>query len=124
MSMFQAGQLWSYHNRPGEIDSRILVLKVDPDEKLGFVVHVFIDKVVLQCPQVPTGVVDTVSHAPFAEEFLKTSVRDLTATGKPLPPFQEVCANWRQAYDKGEAGAWSVSVAECLESLQKAMLAP
>ncbi len=122
--MFEAGQQWTYEHRPGESESRVLVLKVDQDEKLGFIVHILIDNVVLQCPDVPTGIVDMVSHAPFAEEFLKGSVRELIASGRPLPAFQEGYAKWREAYEKGEAGAWSVSVAECLDGLQKAILAP
>jgi hypothetical protein len=124
MSMFQPGQVWTYHTRPGEEKSRLVVCKVDWDIHVGYVVHIAIADVVIKNRFERGGVMHNVPHMPFAEEALKRSVVAQVAEGATLPAYEEGYNSWRQAYEEGEATGWSVTVAECLDGLEQAINAP
>jgi hypothetical protein len=94
---------------------------VDWDIDLGFIVHIAIDKVAVKNRHEPGGVTRTVPHMPFAEDALKRSVVAMVANGVPLPAYQAGYNSWRKAFDNGEAEGWSVTVAECLNGLERAI---
>jgi hypothetical protein len=121
MSMFQPGQVWTYRTRPGEENSRLVVCQVDWDIHFGFTVHVAIDGVAIKSRFERSGLMDSVPHMPFAEEALKNSVVQMVASSAPLPAYQERYRSWKRAFDDGEAMGWTVTVAECLDGLERAL---
>ena len=124
MSMFEAGQVWTYHCRPGEEVSRLVVLKVESDADVGTIVHVRVEGLRLRNPLLRGGYADTVSHMPFTETALLPGVLTLERTLEKLPNFEAEYAVWRKQFDKGESGAWTVSLLECLNNLEAAMNSP
>lgn len=109
---FQPGQVWTYKTRPDEQESRVVVCRVERDQKLGAIVHVQVEGVAIKSPSSPGGVARIIGHMPFAEKALRASVVNLEATRQALPEFEDGYATWKQAFDAGDAGVFSVSVAE------------
>src|SRR4051794_1654276 len=112
MSRFEPGQVWSYHARPGEEASRLTVVKVEPHDKLGTIVHIRVDGV---AQKTPGGVSRVIRHMPFAEEAIAGSVVELLASGAPVPAsYEEGYRIWKEAFDEGKAGVFTVTVAESI----------
>lgn len=115
---FQAGQVWTYETRPGEEISRLVVCKVEPDTKLGKIVHIQVAGVAVKSPDSPGGVSGIVGHMPISEESLRASVLTLEATSKDLPEYKEGYQIWQEAFDKGEASVFEISVAQGLNFME------
>jgi len=124
MSQFQPGQVWTYHTRPGEEDSRLTVVKVEPHDKVGTIVHIRVDGVAQKNPHAPDGVSRVIHHTPFAAEALQRSVIELVGDGPVPGSFEQGYAIWKQAFDSGKGGVFTITVAEsitfCEEVLAKA----
>ena len=115
MSQFKPGQVWTYHTRPGEEDSRITVVKVESHERLGTIVHIRIDGVAQKNPHAPDGVSRVIHHTPFAEEALARSVVELVVDDGPVPTtFERGYAIWKESFDRGKAGVFTITVAESI----------
>jgi hypothetical protein len=121
MSRFAAGQVWSYHTRPGEEDSRLTVVKVEPNERLGTLVHVRLDGVAQKNPHAPDGVSRVVHHMPFAEAAIERSVVELLDSGPTPTSWEEGYRLWREAFDKGKAGVFTITVAESVSFCEEAL---
>ncbi len=91
MSNFVAGQVWRYNTRPGEEASRVTILKVEPDERLGNIIHVAVHGVRIQAAASPGGVCHTGYHT------------------------------WRQAFDDGKAGVWTLSLADTIGAMESTL---
>ncbi len=94
---YQAGQVWTYHTRPGEEASRLVLLKVDPHETLGHIIHVRVEGVsfaVANAPSLETGVIP---FLPFTEEAINRSVINLITSRPELPDFTDEYERWSQA---------------------------
>jgi hypothetical protein len=48
-------------------------------------------------------------------------VTTLEATAAELPDFEEGYAQWRAAFDQGQGGIWTASVAEAIEGMEVAL---
>jgi hypothetical protein len=122
MSRFKAGQVWKYQSRPGEWDSRLTVVLVETHEKLGTIVHIRVDGLAQRNPHAPGGINNVVHHMPFAEEAMERSVVELETADGPVPAsYEEGYRIWKQAFDKGEAGVFTVTVAEALTICEQAL---
>ena len=121
MIEFSAGQTWQYKTRPGEEASRLVVCRVDADRKLGTIVHVYVEGVAIKSPRAQGGVTRVVHHLPFAAEALRNSVGAPGAHRDDLPDYQDGYDTWRQAFDSGKAGVFTISVAESLDFMEQAI---
>lgn len=119
-SKYQPGQVWTYHNRQGEDKSRLTILHLDADPKLGTIVHVAIADVSIKNPQAPGGASTEIQHLPFSEEAVDRSVLEQVGT-RPLPDFQEGYDDWREAFDHGQGGIWTITAAEAIDAMEQAM---
>ena len=113
-SRYQVGQVWSYRTRPQEPQATLTVVKVESHPKLGTIVHVSLQGLQMKNPQAPGGYSDTLSHLPMSVEALDKSVIKLLREQDPLPDFQDGYEEWRRAFDKGEAGIFTLTVAEAV----------
>jgi hypothetical protein len=114
---FRAGQVWRYHTRPGEEASRATILRVENDPKLGAVVHIGVSALKLKTPSGPQN---AIGHLPFAASALESSVVEMVSEGPP-PELPEGYRVWRQAFESGKGGVFSISVAEAVSFVEKAM---
>jgi len=121
MQPFAAGQVWTYHTRPGEEASRIVICRVEPDPNLGQIVHIHVRGLRLLNKHAPSGSSDTVGHMPYSGEALRKSLTRLESTGTALPAFEDGYQQWRTAFEKGEGGVWTAPVSEAIAGMESAL---
>jgi len=102
---FAPGQVWRYATREGEEQSRVHILRIDTHPKTGHeIVHIAI-----------SGARTSIGHAPISRDALERSGLSLEAKSAPLPDFEEGYRIWRDDFDAGNAGVFTVSVAEIVD---------
>lgn len=124
MPPLQAGQLWRYQTRPGEEESRLLILKVAPmpNAPRETVVHIRVLDVCIRNPQSDSGFSTEIGHTPILKTPLLTSLTALEQEHIPIP--QDTAApiqDWERQAAAGHAGAFSVTVAELVEGMEQAI---
>ncbi|UOQ72513.1 hypothetical protein [Hymenobacter cellulosilyticus] len=117
-SRFQVGQVWEYHTRPTETDSLLTVVKVELQHGADVAVHVYVDGLRLKTPNPSGKPGTTASHLPFSEEALTASVTHVVRHANTLPDFEEGYEIWREAFLTGQAGIFSVTVAEVMDFIE------
>ena len=120
-SKYKVGQQWSYSARPGEEKSYLIIVKIDNDAKLGRIIHISLRGLKIKNPRAPEGVSEIVEHMPFLETAMEKSGLKLLNEKVDVPDFKEGYAMWREAFDAGNAGAYSITVAEAVEVMEKAI---
>jgi hypothetical protein len=68
----------------------------------------------------PTGTQNQIGHLPFAASALASSVVEVESDESP-PKLTEGYRVWRQAFEAGKGGVFSISVAEAISFVEKAM---
>lgn len=118
-SKFKVGQVWSYETRPDEKGSAFVVAKVESHPKLGNIVHVSVRGLRMKKPN--GEFISDIQHMPFSEEALAKSAVKLVKEKEELPDFEEGYQIWREAFDAGKAGVWTVSLAKGVEAMEKTL---
>jgi hypothetical protein len=119
---YHVGEQWNYRARPGEDGSTLIVGKVETMPKLGVIVHISLAGLRVKNSHATTGYSDTIAHMPFSEAALEKSVTTLASSSVPVPPaFAEGYGEWRQAFDRGKAGAFTITVAEGVDFMEQVL---
>ena len=119
---YAVGQVWSYQSRDHELDSKLYISQVDEEMPIGPVYHIYLDGLSIQNPHTADGVQTTFPHAPVSAETLDASVTELLQTRETdLPDVSEGYQMWRDAFDKGEAGVFTISVREIVQFIEDAV---
>lgn len=121
MQPFAPGQVWTYSTRPGEEASRIVVCRVEADEKVGEIVHIHVNRVRLKNKHAPGGSSDQIGHMPYSGEALRKSLTKLESTDSMLPNFENGYQEWRSAFDKGKASVWTVPLSEAIAGMESVL---
>ena len=122
LTKFATGQVWCYSTRPGEPASRITVVRVDDDEDYGNIIHIHVSDVDIPNLSAPGGKTTFIAHLPYTEEALENSVSELESQTQALPDYEEGYRLWRQAFDRGEAGAFEIPVSQAVEFVQQTIV--
>lgn len=117
-SKYKVGQVWSYKNRPGEEGSVFVVVKVENHPKLGNIVHVAVRGLKMKNRHSPDGFSDKVNHMPFSEEAIDRSAVKLLKERAELPDYKEGYQMWREAFDAGSAGVYTITLAEAVTVME------
>ena len=117
MQPIHVGQEWSYHTRPDEVSSTLVVLRIDADSSLGTIVHIAVNRVRIRNPRAPGGYSTTLPHAPVSERALRASITGLVTESVPLPDFREGYDLWK----RGKGGVWTLSMAEIVAAVEEAL---
>jgi len=120
-SDFRPGQEWAYRTRPGEESSTLTVLRVERAPKLGVIVHVCVDGVRIGNPTSSAQPMRHLGHLPMSEDAVRRSVTRKLRDDAPLPGFEDGYEIWRDAYDQGEGGAFSIPVAEVVAAIAETL---
>ena len=120
---YRVGEVWGYHTRPGEKGSFLTVLKVESSPTIGVIVHIRVDGLRIENPQAESGMSDSIGHMPVLEQAIDGSVTSrLTAV---VPSFRrdqdDGYQEWRRGFDAGEAGVWSIPVADAVDHIAQAL---
>ena len=121
MSKYQPGQVWTYKARAGEEDSRVTILKIDEHEILGNIVHLHISGVTIMDPPAPDRFAKVIHHAPFALAAVEDSVLEVQSEKVDLPEFREGYEIWKEAFEDGKAGVFTVSIAAGIEAMAQSL---
>lgn len=118
---FKAGQVWKYVNRDGEDSSTLTVLKIEKYDKGDTIIHIRVDGIKIYNSQTTSGYSNFIAHLPISEKAIKKSVTRLIRTTNSLPAFTEGYNQWKEAWDKGKGGYWTLGLKEVIENIDKAM---
>ena len=122
LTKFAAGQVWKYKTRPNESDSRLTVVRVDPDDhEFGNIIHIYISAVDIPNSDAPDGKTVFIQHMPYEEDALSNSVVELDTETKELPDYQDGYKLWKEAFEKGEAGVFSVDVSKAVDFVEQSI---
>jgi hypothetical protein len=118
---FVAGQVWSYHTRPGEEASLVLVDLVEAVPKLGTVYHISVLRVHLPSWKDNSRPETDLPHFPVLKETLEKSLVAYVGQRSPLESYRNGYDAWRSAFDAGKAGAFNISVAEIVSVVEESI---
>lgn len=121
VSKYSVGQQWSYQARAGEEDSYLIILRIDKDPKLGDIIHIALRGLRMKSRRSPEGIIENVSHMPFSEEALNKSGLKLLKEKSEVPDFEKGYRMWREAFDAGRGGVYSITVAEAVNVMETAL---
>src|SRR5688572_6513219 len=110
-SKFRPGQVWTFKTPPGLPNARLTILRVEDGGKVGRVVHIALSGVSYG------GSHTEIPHLPFAEIAIEKSVIALERESGPVPDFSEGYRMWREAFDAGKGGVFSISVSDAFETV-------
>lgn len=117
-SKYKVGQQWSYQTRPGEEKSYFVVVKIDHDAKLGNIIHISMKRLRMKNRRSPDGISEDVNHMPFSKEAIDKSEPKLLKENVDLPSFEEGYRMWREAFDEGRAGIYTITIAEAVGAME------
>ena len=121
---YAAGQIWSYHTRPGEEDSRLYIVRIDRELSAKPIFHIYVDGLKLKNPLMTGGIQDHLPHAPVSQESLDASVVALLKSDAPMPNIAEGYSLWRLAFGRGQAGVFTMPVKEVVQYIEDAFNKP
>ncbi|GEP41299.1 hypothetical protein [Brevifollis gellanilyticus] len=110
-SKFHTGQVWAFTPPTNQPNARLTVLRVEDGGKLGTIVHIAISGVSYGAGQTH------IQHLPFAESAIERSVTALERESAPVPDFADGYGQWRQAFDAGKGGIFTITVAEAFDAV-------
>jgi hypothetical protein len=114
-SKFRPGQVWTFKTPPGQPNARLTILRVEDGGKVGRVVHIALSGVSY------TGGHTEIPRLPFAESAIDKSVIALERESGTLPDFSEGYRMWREAFESGKGGVFSIDVADAFETVTGAI---
>ena len=117
---YAEGQVWQYHARPGDTGSTLQINKIEIAGTRE-IFHLSVMDVCLENPMVSGGVTSELPHFPVSRETLDKSVTSLLAAPPRLIDYQDGYQEWRRAFDAGEGGVFTISVAEIVEVVVEAI---
>lgn len=117
---FKVGQIWQYETRKEEEESRVIILKVDKTEN-EIIVHVSVLKAKIKNPQKDGGISNEIGHLPFSRESIDNSLTKLESSNNELPDFIDGYNQWKEAFDSGKGGIFTISVKEAVDYVEQTM---
>lgn len=118
---FKVGQVWKYNNRPGEDSSTFTILKIEKYEKGDEIIHVRVDGIKIYNPKIAGHYSDFIGHLPFSAKTISKSVTSIVGQNNNLPDFSEGYNNWKEAWDSGKGGYWTVDLKDAIEVMDSVM---
>lgn len=115
---FAAGEVWSYRTRSGEEGSTLLINKVEPDQKLGLIFHISVSGVHVKNRRAASGETKELPHFPVSKETLEKSCIKRVGKTKPNENYREGYNQWKQAFDQGQAGVFTIPVSEIISFVE------
>ncbi|AHM59248.1 hypothetical protein D770_04905 [Flammeovirgaceae bacterium 311] len=116
---YQAGQVWQYETRKHEENSTLEILQVDMGER-DTIVHIALHHLRLKNPHTENSITDELPHLPMSVTSIDASVMQLVESKEP-PHIPEGYYLWKEAYETGKAGVYTLSVKEAVNAVEEAI---
>ena len=122
LTKFAVGQIWKYKTRPHESDSRVIVVRVDSDDQeFGNIIHIYVTSVDIPNAEAPGGKTVFIQHMPYEEDSLEQGVTELESETKVVPDYCDGYKLRKDAFERGVAGVFNVSVSEAVDFVQQSI---
>ena len=121
-SKYKVGQVWKFKSRSIEPNAKLTIIKVESQGKLGNIIHIHVDSVKIKTSSKPVKYTHVVSHMPFSEAVIDSSVTKMIGEVTELPDFQEGYDEWHESFKKGKAGVFSIPVGKSVEYMETTTL--
>ena len=121
---YAAGQVWTYHVKPGDEGSTLQINKVEQDPKLGAIFHISVFGLHISNPRVAGGILTELPHLPVSKEALDKSVESLSHAAIRPVAYEEGYAHWKKEFDAGRLGVYTTSIAEIVTLAEQTMSKP
>ena len=121
-SKYKVGQVWKFKSRSIEPNAKLTIVKIESQGKLGNIIHIHVDSVNIKTSIKPVKYTHVVSHMPFSEAAIDSSVTKMTGEVIELPDFQEGYDEWHKSFKKGKAGVFSIPVGKSVEYMETTTL--
>jgi hypothetical protein len=119
---FEVGQVWSYYARPGDEESLILINLVEEVPKLGVVYHISVLRVHMPSLNDSSRPRIDLPHFPVLKVSLEESVVALVVSQyPPLDTYRRGYETWREAFDAGRAGAFTIPIYEIVQTVEESI---
>lgn len=119
-TQFAIGQLWACKGRHADEQPTLLINRIDTHPMGGGnIYHVTLDALKIRHPGLPGGYMTKLDHAPITDQTLQRSELRFIGQATPDPAYQKGYAQWRQAFDEGNAGSFGVSTPTILEIVER-----
>lgn len=116
--MFEEGQVWTYKTRDNEKESVLTILKVEPFDEIDEVIHVYVNGLKIVNPEEPNNPHVDISHMPFSRDAVRSCVISQVGYAE-IPDFSEGYDYWKSEVENGNAGVFTISVAEAVEYMEE-----
>jgi hypothetical protein len=118
---YAEGQVWTFRARGGEEGATLLINRIEQDPRFGAIYHISVFGVRLDNPRAPGGAITELPHFPVSRETLDKSCLELRGVREPNPEYLPGYAQWREAFDAGQAGVFDIPVDEIVDIVQSAI---
>jgi hypothetical protein len=121
-SKYKVGQVWKFKSRPIEPNAKLTIIKIESQGKLGNIIHIHVDSVKIKTSTKPVKYAHVVSHMPFSEAAIDSSVTKMIGEVTELPDFREGYDEWHKSFKEGKAGVFSIPVGKSVEYMETTTL--
>ncbi|MBB5735818.1 hypothetical protein FHT09_001558 [Xanthomonas arboricola] len=115
---YAVGQLWRCRGRTASETPLLLINQIDVHPHGGQILHVRISDIQVRHAGLPDGIVDALPHIPVIAQTLERSAAEHVGTAAPNQDYLPGYAEWKAAFDAGNAGAFGIAVAEILQIVE------
>ena len=119
MGDYIVGQVWTYKTREGEEKSRVTILRLEENEKIGGIIHVSLNGLKIKNSSSPESYTNEAGHLPFSVNAIRKSVIELESIIEVDSGYMEGYQMWRKAFEQGNAGVFTTSLIEGVNYLEK-----
>ena len=120
-TVYAEGQEWAYKTRDGEERSTVIINKVESHQKLGSIFHISVVGVRAVNPHTVGGVQTELPHFPVSLTTLEQSLTKLIRQRRSNPAYIDGYKEWKSAFDQGQAGIFTITIAEIVNLVESAM---
>ena len=114
-------QKWAYKTRPGEESSTVIINKVEAHPKLGNIYQISVTGIRIKNPAGQRGVQVELPHFPVSLTTLEQSLTNFIGQTKPTPGYLDGYNEWKAAFDQGNAGIFTITVAEIVDIVESTL---
>lgn len=119
---FAVGDRWKFATpRAGSRGATFTILKIESDGAQGTIIHVSIDGIRIPSARAPGGFIEAIGHMPCTRVAIVASSPTIVEKGGALPAFEEGYRMWREAFDSGRGGVFSISLADAVEFMARTL---
>ncbi len=117
---YAVGQRWACKGRHADEQPTLLINRIErhPIDG-GNIYHVTLDGLKIRHPGLPGGYMTKLDHAPVTDPTLQGSALRFIGEHAPDPAHAKGYAQWRAAFDAGNAGSFGVSTPTILEIIER-----